>query len=114
MLLILFAAPNVFERYKIRNKCEAFHQGHHDDKKPFCTHSDVTDLVMTSNYENTEICSQVAFAPDPEDVSLPVKFRCPTFDEPTQESVNNAVIQGSRCVGDACAKLLADALKVQS
>ena len=105
MLLILFGAPAVFDRYRIRNQCEAFTEGHKNDSNSFCSHSDVTELAMASGYENTLVCESVVFP-------LADGSTCPAFDEPSDESVRAAVLQGATCVGEACNTLLKDAQAV--
>lgn len=106
MLLILFGAPVVFDRYEIRGKCAAFREGHSDDTQSFCSHSDVTELDLQSQFSPTEICNTVTFPLG--DDGCPASFK-----EPTEEFVNSVVIGGAQCVGDACTQLLEDSRKVR-
>lgn len=77
MLLILFAAPTAFDRYKIRSKCEAFNvaQIAHPDEDYFCTSSDVATRA-----NGLAICERL-FTLAPQEAG--VDYACPVeFEEP--------------------------------
>lgn len=105
MLLILFGAPAVFDRYSIRSECEAFTEGHSDNSGSFCSHKDVTKLSMATGFDNTEVCETAVFP-------IAAGSTCPSFEDPTAESVSAAVIGGSTCSGEICDQLLQDAQAV--
>lgn len=94
MLLILFAAPKVFDRYNIRDKCEVFA----DEQEPFCTSPDLNDLGLA----DPQAACALTFPVGPDG--------CPEFKEPTLESITAA----TSCVGDACQPLLDNANKVRT
>jgi hypothetical protein len=75
MLLILFAAPKLLDRYHIRNSCEIFKGGH--DEVSFCDSKDLHDL------------KNVGDAPRACNAAFPFKAgsTCPIFKAPTESSV---------------------------
>jgi hypothetical protein len=102
MLLILFLAPAVFDRYHIRDHCEAFNfqQRLHVNHPYFCDHKDVVSLSLSSQLSPSEVCSKVAF---------PVtEGNCPTLPKATLERVTATNL----CSGEDCKLLLNDAHKV--
>lgn len=83
MLLILFAAPEIFDRYRIRSKCEDLNYNLTVDRTEpyFCTTAPVLDMVRKQDdFNGREVC-ELVFQVDP---SANVAGQsCPgVFDEP--------------------------------
>jgi hypothetical protein len=107
MLLILFAAPVVFNRYYVRNKCEIYRQ------EGFCSSSDVRDLALLKGAAPTDFCKQYVFPPEKGPSS------CPAFKEPSLETLNATAPLAGTCIdppnGDnPCQGSLDDAEKVRT
>lgn len=110
MLLILFGAPEVFDRYKIRNKCEAFNAGRafESGEAPFCEHKDVTSLTSNSGVSITAICQAM----------FPLGVDgCPDLREPNLEAATTWLLPaGGTCETSAatsCEELLKDGESVR-
>lgn len=93
MLLILFAAPEVFDRYRIRNECEVFNHEHllFPENEAFCSSGAVTGRMPASGVDPTVIC---------ETLSFPVADgeTCPDFgDGPTLDRVMASGLCGAGC-----------------
>jgi hypothetical protein len=89
MLIILFAAPKVIDRYHIRDKCELFRGG--DDMQPFCKSKDVADLTEVKDIEKG---CRAAFP-------IPAGSNCPIFEKPTLQSVRPECNEDAECLKDA-------------
>lgn len=105
MLLILFAVPEVFDRYKIRTKCEAFnHNGLLEpDHDAFCDHKDVTSLQATGASLDGISISDICRAMFPVGAD-----NCPDLKGPSLESAETWVLPGNRTCqnGISCEELL--------
>lgn len=111
MLLILFGAPEVLDRYNIRSTCEAFNAGRWFDsgEPPFCDHKDVTALPSASQVPISDICR--AMFPLGDD-------NCPDLRGPGLEDAQAWVLpSGVTCTESAdvnCELLLKDAGSVRA
>ena len=111
MLLILFGAPAMFDRYNIRSTCEAFNAGRWFDagEPPFCEHGDVTVLPSASGVAIPEICRAM----------FPLGVdNCPDLRDPGLEDAQAWVLPGGgTCASSAdvdCELLLKDADAVRA
>lgn len=113
MLVILFGAPAVFDRYNIRTECEAFNAGRAYDagETPFCEHGDVTDLAagFATSLTPAAVCR----------AAFPIGADgCPDLRAPTLEAVQAwALPAGGTCLDRAdvdCEQLLGDADAVRA